>query len=111
MTEAEALQNTFAAIQGLRTLKQGAPREIALIDDDKVWTLVHFGYWSKSSINNGAQVLFLVLQNDLSDEQIEASHTIQHGNELWKITERKSPADLKKAYWQLFVTFGGTDGN
>jgi hypothetical protein len=103
MTEADALRNTFTAIQGLRALRNGAPREIALIDGEATWTLVQFGCWSKSAIYNNTQPVFLILQDTLPDEAVQAAQGVQHGDELWTITSRVSPAEHNKAYWLLSV--------
>lgn len=112
MTEIELYKNTFAAIQGLRSLRQDAPREIELLDGDvevrRTLAKVNFGYWSKSSINNGSEVVFMVLENAEMAASIESAEAVQHGNDLWKITSRKSPAQTQKSYWLLSVEFEGT---
>lgn len=104
MTEIEALKNTFTAIQGLRTLRNDAPQEISLIGAESRQTPVKFGNWSKSAINDNSQPVFLILQGEIPDEDLNEAGYVLYGSELWKITSRTSPAESKKAYWLLRVS-------
>lgn len=104
MTEIEAYQNTFTAIQGLRTLRNDAPQAIALLDAEGNQIPVKFGNWSKSAINDNSQPVFLILQDEIPDEDLIEAGYVLYGSELWKITSRKSPAESKKAYWLLRVS-------
>lgn len=112
MTEREALQNVFSTMGQSRFIHTGAPREIELFDaEGKMLAALPLGYWSKSSINIGAQVLFLILAETDADSHLETATRIQHGAEQWVIQPgRKSPAETQKAYWQLPVQLGGIDG-
>lgn len=109
MTELEAYRNTFAAIQGLRAFRHGEPKEVALVDGDlrarRMLAKVNFGYWSKSSISSGTEIVFLILQDALPGDAIISADSVQFGNELWKITGWKTPTETQKPYWLLSVEF------
>lgn len=109
MTELEAYRNTFAAIQGLRSFRQGEPKEIALIDRDSTWLLIGAGGWSKTSINGAAEIVFLILSDLVTVEQIEEAKTIRFGDQIWEVTGRKSPDQTEKPYWQLSVNLQGVE--
>lgn len=110
MTEVELYKSTFTAIQELRAFRQGAPREIVLIGANENCS-IGIGDWSKSSINNGSEVVFMVLRDVAMAASIESAEAVQHGNDLWKITRRRNPAETQKPYWLLSVEFEGkSDG-
>lgn len=112
MTERDALQSVFSTFQQSRFIHSGAPQEIELQDaEGKTLAKLPIGYWSKSAVNNNSQVVFLILAETDADSHLPNATRIQHGAEIWVIQpDRKSPAETQKAYWQLPVKPGGTDG-
>lgn len=102
MTKSEALQNAMDALTASRGL-QGEPMQIR-IDCGEETPLVCFRSWSRSTINNGSQVVFLVVA--VSPEYAAAlpnAKVIHYGKTVYVISGVIEPPKDDDGYWLLPV--------
>lgn len=108
ISKADALTNTMEALHALR-VRQGAPAFIELVEPvgiamggaASIVTRLERG-WSKSSIHNGAQVVFLILESAASAGIVQAAKFIKYGKDEFQVTDTKAP-DEAGGFWMLSV--------
>lgn len=102
MTKADALQNTFEALR-VHRMTQGEPPTVTINCGDAGRVEIVSG-WSKSSINAGAQIVFLVIPD--SDETaaiLPTAKTIYWGEVAFVVWGKIEPPTEPGGYWLLPV--------
>jgi len=100
MTRAEAFLNVTDALTTLRALN-GAPSTIFIMCGDA--KIECSRGWSKSSIHNGAQVVFLVCDDPSRNELLPNVRLIHYGKQAFVVSGEIKPSAEPGGYWLLPV--------
>lgn len=101
MTKAEALRNVTDTLTAQRAAL-GAPRVIVLGCADGHQVFCSSG-WSKSSINNGSQVVFLIIEETTYAKLIPNVKSITYGAAMFAVSGAIEPPKEPGGYWLLPV--------
>ena len=108
MTKAEALQNVMDTLTGFRA-SQGAPSEIRIRRGDQSLTIRHG--WSKSHINNGTQIVFLIAAPFFTfpsngypnNGNLGIIERVDYGDQSFLVSGDIVPPTEERGYWLLPV--------